>query len=65
MQQLSEREREKEREAKRERREKLNLESKQAVHSFLIYNAEEKAPVSPQQQNIRMPSAHIPVSIKL
>lgn len=44
-------------EAEGERREKLNLESKQAVHSFLIYNAEEKAPVfQQQQQNILMSS---------
>ena len=58
---------ERERERERERREKLNLESKHAVHSFLIYNAEEKAPVSQQQhqQNIPMSSAHIPASVKV
>lgn len=57
------------RERERERREKLNLESKHAVHSFLIYNAEEKAPVSQQeqqqQQNIPISSAHIPASVKV
>lgn len=53
------REREAEAQRQRERREKLNLESKQAVHSFLIYNADEKATVfqqQQQQQNILMSS---------
>ncbi len=60
-------EREKEREREREKeREKLNLESKQAVHSFLIYNAEEKAQVFQlQQQNILMSPVNIPASLKM
>lgn len=40
------------------RREKLDLESKQAVHSLLIYNVEEKVPVLQQQQNILISSGH-------